>query len=62
MFTISTNFETSASQRNYREILLHDITPFGLQLKKKAAINEISPNFDNQWNKVLKGVERKLLR
>ena len=47
---------------NYKESLAYDITPFGLQLKKKAAISAISPDFDNQWNNVLKDAERKLLK
>ena len=38
------------------------ITPFGLRLKKKAAITPISPDFDNQWNGILKDAERKLLK
>ena len=39
---------------NYHQSILQDITPFGLRLKKKAAINPISPDFDNQWNGILK--------
>ena len=46
---------------NYKESLAQDITPFGLQLKKKAVISAISLYFDNQWNNVLKDAERKLL-
>ena len=34
---------------------------FELQLKEKA-IYVISPDFDNQWNGILKEAERKLLR
>ena len=33
---------------NYKESLALDITPVGLQLKKKAAISAISPDFNNQ--------------
>ena len=33
---------------NYKESLAQDITPFGLQLKKKVAISAISPDFDSQ--------------
>ena len=52
---------------NYKESLAQDITPFGLQSKKKTAIGAISPDFDNQWNKEywnngLKDAERKLLK
>ena len=47
---------------NYKESLVQDITPFRLQLKKKAAISAISPYFNNQWNNVLKDAERKLLK
>ena len=56
--------ETLKYQRhveNYKESLTKDITPFGLQLKKKAAISAISADFNNQWNNMLKGTERKLL-
>ena len=42
--------------------MANDITPFGLQLKKKAVISAISPDFDNQWNNVLKDAERKLFK
>ena len=45
---------------NYKESLALDITPVGLQLKKKAAISAISPDFNNQYNNVLKDTERKL--
>ena len=45
---------------NYKESLELDITPFGWQLKKKAAISAISPDFNNQWNNVLKDAEKKL--
>ena len=31
-------------------------------MKKKAAISGMSPDFDNQWNNVLKDAERKLLK
>ena len=38
---------------NYKERLAQDITPFGLQLKEKAAISAISPDFNKYWNNVL---------
>ena len=47
---------------NYKQSILQDITPFGLQLKKKAAINPISPDFNTEWNGILKDAERKLLK
>ena len=47
---------------NYKESLPHDIIPFVLQLKKKADISPISPDFSNQWNNLLKDAERKLLK
>lgn len=47
---------------NYIENLAQDITPYGLQLKKKAAISSISPDFSNRWNNVLKETERELLK
>ena len=47
---------------NYHQSILQDITPFGLRLKKKDAINPISPDFDNQWYGILKDAKRKLLK
>ena len=47
---------------NYKQSILEDITPFGLRLKKKAAINPISPDFNIEWNGILKDAERKLLK
>ena len=46
----------------YKESILEDITPFGLRLKKKAAINPRSPDFNIEWNGILKDAERKLLK
>ena len=46
---------------NYQQSILQDITPFGLRLKKEAAINPVSPDFNSQWNGILKDAERKLL-
>ena len=34
---------------NYMERLAQDITPYGLQLKKKAAISSFSPDFKNRF-------------
>ena len=47
---------------NYKQSILQDITPFGLRLKKKAAINPISPDFNIERNGILKDAERKLLK
>ena len=47
---------------NYKQSILQDITPFGLRLKKKAAINPIFPDFNIEWNGILKDAERKLLK
>ena len=44
------------------KVWLQDIKPYVLQLKKKAAISCISPDFNNWWNNVLKEAERKLLK
>ena len=33
---------------NYQQSILQDITPFALRLKKKAAVNPISPDFNSQ--------------
>ena len=46
---------------NYQQSILQDITPFGLRLKKEAAINPVSPDFNSQWNGILKDAEQKLL-
>ena len=39
---------------NYQQSILQDITPFGLQLKKRTAINPTSPDFNSHWNGILK--------
>ena len=44
------------------ESLAQGITHYWLQLKKKAAISSISPDFSNRWNNFLKEAERKLLK
>ena len=49
---------------NYQQSILaskHLITHFGLRVKKKAAINPISPDFSSQRNGILKDAEQKLL-
>ena len=46
---------------NYQQSILQDITHFGLRVKKKAAINPISPDFSSQWNGIVKDAEQKLL-
>ena len=47
---------------NYQQSILQDITHFGLRLKKKAAINPIPPDFNSQWNGILKDAEWKPLK
>ena len=49
-------------QENYRNSLLNNITPYGLQLKKKAQIETISENFSEKWQNVLYDAERKLVQ
>ena len=44
---------------NYTEILAEDVTPYGLQLKKKAVISAISPDFNNRLKNVLKDLKKK---
>ena len=46
---------------NYQQSILQGIIPFGLLLKKRAAINPVSPDFNNHWNGILKDAERKPL-
>ena len=47
---------------NYQQNILQDITKtFGLRLKKRAAINLISHDFNSHWNGILKDVKWKLL-
>ena len=41
---------------------LNNITPFGLQLKKKAQIETVSEHFSVKWANVLHVVERKLVQ
>ena len=45
---------------NFKESILRDITPFGLQIKKNLG-NVISSDFMNRWNSVLKVAERSLV-
>ena len=47
---------------NYKQSVLEDITPFGLRLKKKAAINPLSNDFNIEWNGKPKDDKRKLLK
>ena len=42
---------------NYQQSILQDITPFGLRLKNRAAINPISPDFNSHRNGIFKGAE-----
>ena len=46
---------------NYQQSILQDITPFGLRLKEKAAINPICPDFNSQWNGILKDAEQDIV-
>ena len=41
---------------------LNNITPFGLQLKKKAQIETVSEHFSVKWANVLYDAERKLVQ
>ena len=47
---------------NYENSLLNNITPYGLQLKKKAQIEAISEDFSVKWTNVLYKAERKLVQ
>ena len=49
-------------QENYKNSLLSDITPYGLQLKKHAQIETISEDFPKKWSNVLHDAERKLIK
>ena len=48
-------------QENYRNSLLHGITPYGLQLKKRDQIKTASPDFPTKWPNILYEPEHKLL-
>ena len=48
-------------QENYKNSLLNDITPYGLQLKKHAQIETISEDFSVKLLNVLHEAERKLV-
>ena len=61
-FTVSTNIEIATLRRNLSKNVTSWRNILWLQLKKKAAINAISPDFDKQWNGILKKAEGKLLR
>ena len=47
---------------NYKNSLLNNITPYGLQLKKKAQIETVSEDFSVKWTNVLYEAERKLVQ
>ena len=47
---------------NYKNSLLNNITPYGLQLKKKAQIETVSEDFSVKWTNVLYEEERKLVQ
>ena len=48
-------------QENYLSSLQHGITPYGLQLKKRAQIETISEDFPTKWSNILYNDERKLV-
>ena len=48
-------------QENYKNSLLNDTPPYGLQLKKHAQIETISENFPVKWLNILHEAERKLV-
>ena len=47
---------------NYKNSLLNNITPYGLQLKNKAQIETISEDFSVKWTNVLYKAEGKLVQ
>ena len=47
---------------NYKNSLLNNITPYRLQLKKKAQIETVSEDFSVKWTNVLYNVEQKLVQ
>ena len=47
---------------NYKNSLLNNITPYGLQLKTKAQIETISEDFSVKWTNVLYKAEGKLVQ
>ena len=47
---------------NYKNSLLNNITPYGLQLKKKAQIETVSEDFSVKWTNVLYEAARKLVQ
>ena len=47
---------------NYQTSLLEGLTPSGLRIKKRPAINSISDTFEEQWNFVLYDAEKKLVQ
>ena len=47
---------------NYKNSLLNNITPYGLQLKNKAQIETMSDDFSVKWTNVLYKAEGKLVQ
>ena len=49
-------------QKNYERKLLEGIVPTGLKLKKGPAFQPILADFDLNWDNVLYGAEKKLVK
>ena len=49
-------------REHYKNSLLNNITPYGLQLKKNAQIETASEDFSVKWTNVLYEAEQKLVQ
>ena len=49
-------------REHYKNSLLNNITPYGLQLKKNTQIETVSKDFLVKWTNVLYEAERKLVQ
>ena len=48
-------------QKNFKESLSNDVTPFGLCSKKTPAIETVNDDFHMKWHSILKNAEKQLI-
>ena len=48
-------------QKNFKESLSNDVTPFGLRIKKTPAIETVNDDFHMKWHSILKNAEKQLI-
>ena len=48
-------------QKNFKESLSNDVTPFGLHIKKTPATETVNEDFHMKWHSILKNAEKQLI-